>query len=192
MSFIIDIKTTNSETFFVSNAENYTKDTQSLNVLRILLGNCLLTSSGHLWRRQRRVIAPAFTAECLSSYLPILAKYSNQCAVTWRSASKFVQKVSATQVLNCITFLAVAAALFGEDLGEHIDAITAIFLVLLDEMADRTVNPFKIPLFVPTKANQRFVSAVKALRCTVADVIALKQERYFDGAAVIQNTDLVT
>ena len=176
----------------LSNADNYSKDTQSYKVLKILLGNGLLTSSGKLWKIQRRAIAPAFKSESISAYLPILIKYANQYAVKWSDSAESAKTICATQDLNSITLLAVAEALLGEDLGDHVGTITSIFPELLEAMAERVVSPIKVPLFLPTVANQKLVRGVKNLRATVSTVIEHKRMRFDEGEVDIENSDLLT
>jgi len=101
----------------LSNADNYSKDTQSYKVLKILLGNGLLTSYGKLSKIQRRAIAPACKSESISACLPIFIKYANHYAVKWRDSAESAKTICATQDLNSITLLAVGEALVGEDLG---------------------------------------------------------------------------
>src|SRR3984885_6289402 len=60
----------------VENAANYRRSPASIRILRPIMGNGLLLSSGDDWRLQRRTIAPALSPRTL----PLLARHIVACA----------------------------------------------------------------------------------------------------------------
>ncbi len=55
---------------------------------RLVLGNGLLTSEGEAWRRQRRLAAPAFSADRTADYAPVVVSEALAMMDTCATASR--------------------------------------------------------------------------------------------------------
>ena len=89
----------------VDNPENYTRSPASIRILRPLVGNGLLLSTGESWRLQRRTIAPSLAPRVM----PLLARHVIACAeeAIDRLSQQAAQPVD---LLSAMQFLALEVA----------------------------------------------------------------------------------
>ncbi len=69
----------------VTNHQNYVKGRLSRQMLQPALGNSLLISEGDFWRRQRRIIAPAFHRRHLAKAAAVMVRRTRQRIGRWRA-----------------------------------------------------------------------------------------------------------
>lgn len=62
----------------VDNGANYLRTPGSVRILRPMLGDGLLISEGQTWRRQRRVLAPAFTPRAVEVLVPHIVSATDE------------------------------------------------------------------------------------------------------------------
>ena len=177
----------------LTNASDFDKLTNSTKVARLLLGNGLLTSSGDVWRRSRRLISASFKSENLIHFLPILKRQADLCVGRWTVAARKGEVVNATLDFNSITLMAVAESLFGDDLRDNIDTFSSEFSTILEAMAQRIASPVQLPLWFPTARNRQLAKSLDHLRNIVLQFIERRRHAHksFDDSALDQQ-DLLT
>ncbi len=67
----------------VENWENYAKG-QIIKRVALLLGNGLMVSKGDLWKRQRRMIQPAFNHESIGPLIKMIAMVNSRLLEKWQ------------------------------------------------------------------------------------------------------------
>ncbi len=115
------------------NNANYTKDaTPDDAMLRPLLGNGLLTSSGEDWARQRKMCAPAFRRSEVETFDTIFTDAATQLTNQWAAAAAAGTAVRADHDLTALTLTVVMKAMLGADVvgagvgdgfGRAVDAV---------------------------------------------------------------------
>jgi len=177
----------------LTNASHFDKQTASFKAVRLLLGNGLLTSSGEIWKRHRRLISPSFKAENLRYFLPILQRQADFCVHKWTEAAQKGVVVNASLDFNAITLMAVAESLFGDDLSDNIEMFNSEFSVILEAMATRITSLVQLPLWLPTSANRRLSRSLNHLRKIVLQLIQRRRRSHqnIDSSALDQE-DLLT
>ncbi|MEW2548157.1 cytochrome P450 [Streptomyces sp. NPDC047002] len=127
---------------------------------RPLLGDGLVTSSGALHRRQRRLCQRAFTATALNGYLPVMEGNARRLVGTWRAG----RPLTMSEVLDEFTLRTVVDTMFSADLpSATLDAVRR----LLPTVLKGTIRATLAPGFwsrLPTPGNRRFRSASAGLR----------------------------
>ncbi|MEV7970420.1 cytochrome P450 [Sphaerisporangium sp. NPDC088356] len=99
------------------NGANYTKDrTPDDDMLRPLLGNGLLTSSGEEWAAQRRMCAPAFRPSEVGRFDQTITDAAVQLLNRWTDARKG-QAVRVDHDLTALTLTVIVKAMLGTDIG---------------------------------------------------------------------------
>ena len=115
------------------NAANYSKErTPDDAMLRPLLGNGLLTSSGADWERQRRMFAPAFRRTEVERFDEIIVTAAVGLANRWRSGGPEQGPVRVDHELTGLTLNVLVKAILGIDFtgvgagfGSAVDAINS-------------------------------------------------------------------
>jgi enediyne biosynthesis protein E7 len=123
----------------VDNHQNYTKGI-GIERVGILLGKGLMVSEGEQWRRQRRMIQPAFHRDVIAQMLGHITAANEQLLDRWTAHAKVSQEINVTQDMSDVTLNIVLRAIFGDDL----DAMTARDggnpFALLTEETERNLN----------------------------------------------------
>jgi len=148
-----------------SKSQHFIKD-RPLQISTSVFGRGLLTSEGDLWRRQRRLIQPAFLAQQARGYGPVMVEGAGRMLATWRDGQ--VRDIHAE--LMRVTFDVVARCLFGADLAERAEGVETAVGVL----SDHFLNPlFWSPIlrWLPAPSNLRSRRAVRLLDGIVYDLI---------------------
>jgi len=95
----------------VTNAADFDKQHSAFKSLSTVLGDALLTSDGERWRRQRRLVQPAFAKSRLQQYSEVMAEEA--VAAAERLSHKST-KLDLSRELNALTLRIVTRTLFGQ------------------------------------------------------------------------------
>lgn len=136
--------------------------------VRPLFGNGLANSNGNFYRRQRRLVQPAFHRKQIAGYVHTMARAASSLAESWRPGG--IVAVD-TQMEN-LALTIVGRALFSTELGR--DAIAEVqrsMPILIKYVAVRAFAP-KLVERLPIPVNRRFDEAAARFRRVVAEVIA--------------------
>ncbi len=142
---------------------NYQKSF-AYDILKIFLGNGLLTSEGDFWRKQRRLAQPAFHRERLAEIVQTMSELAGEMADEWKEIKKEGKPFDITIQMNRITLDIVSKALFGADVRSDLELVRNAITVA-NEFAIARIRYLtkRIPLWIPTKENKEFKKAAKAL-----------------------------
>ena len=136
------------------NHRNYGRS-PAFEVLKIFLGNGLLTSDGDFWRRQRRLAQPAFHRQRLAA----LAQTMVSETANWideLKAAQTAQPVNMSQAFMDVTMRIVCKTLFGSDVVGKLDGLSSALDSLNYLANQRMLSPVRFPMTWPTPANRRF------------------------------------
>ncbi len=121
-----------------------------LRELKHMLGEGLLTSEGDFWKRQRRLIQPAFHRDRIAGYAAIMVEHAARMAEAWGDGGR----VDVHGAMMAATARIVVQALFGSDAGDTREVGECI-----EVMMERFSDPLYllVPLIdrLPTPANRR-------------------------------------
>jgi cytochrome P450 len=110
----------------VENWENYVKG-QSIKRVALLLGNGLMVSKGDLWKRQRRMIQPAFNHESIGSLIHMITAVNEDLLKKWQQAARRNESVNVTRDVSGMALEVVLRFILGDDyarVGFHFDMLT--------------------------------------------------------------------
>ena len=114
-------------------------------------GDGLFTSEGEDWRKQRKLMAPAFTARRVASYAETMVRYTEQAQAGWREGAT----VEISHEMAALTMRVVGKALFDAEVFSEADELGAAVAEVVTFTGKRTAQLFQLPLAVPTAANRR-------------------------------------
>jgi enediyne biosynthesis protein E7 len=117
----------------VGNHRNYTKGV-GIDRVRLLLGNGIMTSEGSFWRRQRRMLQPAFHRRVVEQFAQVIRNETEALAAAWALAARSGQPVNVTESMSRFTLKVVLQAIFGADLDRLVrDLPDNPFMVVTEE-----------------------------------------------------------
>ncbi|HKU39268.1 MAG TPA: cytochrome P450 [Polyangiales bacterium] len=150
----------------VSKAADFDKQHAAFQRLSLLLGDALLTSDGERWRRQRRLVQPAFARPRLAAYSTAMVDEAARCC----ERLAYSGKVDLSREMNRLTLSIVTRTLFGLTLDEGGQTAHA-----MRELNRWFATP---PLFMRFQrdAAQRFDCVVATLDALIQRLIETKHQ----------------
>lgn len=172
---------TDIEQVLVTQNSNFPKH-YVIELLRPSLGNGLLTSEGETWKRQRRLIQPAFLRDRLLEYVPELVSQTEQMLRGWENG----QQHDIHADMMRLTLSLVTRTLMDVDLNDHMLTVERATSALLDDFTRRYHSLVSLPVWVPTRRNRTFTAAMGQLDQLVQRLIDERR------TASEQRTDLLS
>ena len=139
----------------VANHRNYTKGV-GIDRVRLLLGNGIMTSEGEFWRRQRRMMQPAFHRRAVQRFARVVLDRNLALLERWERAAASGAPVNLTHAVSEFALEVALQAIFGEDLGR-----------LVRDLAD---NPFMV-VARESKRDPRFAYEFRQLAQVVQAIV---------------------
>ncbi len=136
-----------------------------------LLGDGLLTSENPLWRRQRKLVAHAFTPKRMAGYTETMQRATHDFIARWQSDDA----VDIHEAMSRITLDIVAKTLFSADVIESAPRVAealAVFTDFFSRELQRIVPP---PAWWPSKASRDANRAMHVLDEIIASIIAQRR-----------------
>ena len=99
----------------LSNHSNYTKG-EGMDRVKILLGNGIMTSEGDFWRRQRRMMQPAFHRRVIDQFSALIREVNDKFAARWAAHAARGEPVNVSDDTSELTLDIVLRSIFGSDL----------------------------------------------------------------------------
>jgi len=151
-----------------TNQGNYKKSEVYRNELTRVFGQGLLTSSGDLWMRQNRLIAPLFTKESVYTFTEIVREETEAMLDRWAATEEPIDLLSEMERL---TLIIIGKAMFSTDMDDHAEEISGILEVLRAAFQRRTTGIVTIPDWAPTPTVRREQAAIARLDEIVYELI---------------------
>jgi len=156
---------------FVDNHRTYDKQTRGFDVLRIVLGNGLLTSEGDFWRRQRRIAQPAFHKDRIAGFAQVMVRASEDTAREWSDVARRGATLDVAAEMMRLTLRIAGETLLSTDVTGDAESVGASVSILLHEAGKRILRPVDVPLSWPTARNKLLLGAVHSLDTVVLRMI---------------------
>ncbi len=149
----------------VTRASSFHKTHSAFDRLSTVLGEGLLTTDGETWKRQRRLVQPAFAQARLAAYGEVMVDEALRATALWRDGAV----LDMGREMMRLTLRVVSRALFGHDVSSrHTDevgrAMTLFQTALLTQGA--------LPSWVKTPAQRKLPGALAALDAMMYGLIA--------------------
>jgi cytochrome P450 len=162
-------------------AEHYQRLPAGRRILGPIVGRGLLVSEGETWRRQRRVMAPAFTPRTI----PVVADHIMRCAATGcaRLEELSSEPVDLLSVLQRLTLDIAAATMFSMDAGAFATGLRQLLATYMATIGRPAPSDFLLPAAVPTLRGLRRVLFRRRWLRLINGIIATRRAQPATGAA---------
>lgn len=132
---------------------HYIEKGRSYAVLRILMGNGLVTSSGEFWRGQRKLTQPAFHRRRLDAIFRMMVERSRHAV---EQLGEGAAAVDLMPVFSRLTLDVISRAMFSTDVGSSANSVGQ-YIATLNENALRALRqPWRF--FLPRKFSTPFTA----------------------------------
>ncbi len=155
----------------------YHQKSRSYAVLRILMGNGLVTSSGEFWRGQRRLVQPAFHRRRLDAMFATMVERVSVTAARLGASVESGEPVDLAPALSQLTLDIISRAMFSSDVAAAAADVSRHIAILNEYALHMLRHPwlFLLPRRVPTPFSARQVRSLKALNSIVQGIIRARR-----------------
>ena len=135
--------------------------------MRRVLGNGLLLSEGEFWRRQRKLIQPAFHQGRIAAYAEIMVGYTQRMLASWSDG----QALDIHEAMMRLTLGIVAKTLFDADVSREAEDVDAALSILMGKFLRQAGLALLLPTWVPLPTSRLLKRAVGRLDKVIYGII---------------------
>jgi len=160
-------------------ADLYDKETRSSLRIREMTGLGLLTANGETWRRERRLIQPAFRPAAVDGFVERMTEATAAMLDRWEQLKNYPIDV-ASEMMR-LTYTIVGRTLFSTDVASDADDVEHAMSVLLGNTYQRLERIVAPPRWLPTRGNLRFRKALAAVDRVVYRILSARRRQPADA-----------
>jgi cytochrome P450 len=132
-----------------------------------IMGDGLVTSEGDVWRRQRRLVQPAFHREKILRYARVMVDDAERVAAGWRDGQTFDIHAE----MMGLTLQIVAECLFGADVRAHSGDIGDALQVVMEGFSDYARVAMVLPRWLALPRTSKMGKAVRRLNSALHRIV---------------------
>ena len=157
----------------LDNNHNYSKATYSNQVFNKVVGEGLLTAEGEVWRKQRRMLQPAFHHARIERLDEMIVDAADHTLERLQHAYEAGQSVDVAREMAALTLTVTTRALFGVDLGEEVRAV--------GEIVNRAAS------FLEKPSDPRLIQSSREIAEVVDRIIQQRKHDFKDGGDLLSS-----
>jgi len=157
----------------VDNNRNYSKNTRSNQIFGRVAGQGLITAEGESWRKQRRMMQPAFHHKRIEKLDGMIVEVTQSMLDRWQVAFESDQPIDIAREMAALTLTVTTRALFGVDLGDDVHK--------LGEIINRAANYFEKP------SNPLLIQSAQEFGEVVDRIIQQRKQNFKDGGDLLSS-----
>jgi hypothetical protein len=154
----------------LDNNRNYTKSL-AYDLLKLLLGNGILTSEGEVWKQQRRLVQPAFHKQRLAEMVAMMVQRTQLELQLFEAYATSGDTVDVVTTMTGLTLDIISQAIFSEGVGGNSAAIAGYITMLNHHATEKLNQPIRLPAGFPTPFNIKERKAIASLNQIIFDII---------------------
>ena len=158
----------------VGQRHNYDKRASYDPVRKYLLGEGLVVSTGELWRRQRKLMAPFYTPKGVQAYAALMLRDGARLVDRWQALASAGTEVEIAEEMTLVTASIILKAMFSTETMESIhqmkDAVEAMITFVSAQLAG-----VGLPAWLPTAKRRRYDAARQLVHRSISTLIAKRR-----------------
>ncbi len=155
----------------VSHRQNYDKRKSYDTVRKHLTGNGLVTSTGDLWRRQRKLMAPFYTPKGVQAYTELMLRDGERLVERWQGLAGSGIEVEIAEEMTSITASIILKAMFSSEATESIDQMKDAVETMIS-FATAQGGGISLPAWLPTAQRRKYEAARDLVHSLIRTIIA--------------------
>jgi cytochrome P450 len=172
----------------VTHAKHIQKPKVVKQMWKPFLGNGLVPNDGESWRRQHKLIMPAFHKMRIDAYAPTMAEYTRDMIRRWREGE---QRDLRREMVE-LTLRVVAKTLFDTDVAGDSQTINDAMIDISEALIDHAQTPIPTPRWWPTERNRRMVRALDAMDDVIERLVAARRKEKRDHGDLMSHIVFAT
>lgn len=140
-------------------------------VFKRFMGNGVFIAEGETWKKQRKMVQPAFHAMRIRAYTDIMGNYARDMVSQWQSG----QVLAVDQALTQLTLRIIAKTMYDVDVAEETAVIGHNMKEILTVLEAQLKMTFIPPAWLPTKLNRRYHKAYQNITNLLRGIIHERQ-----------------
>jgi cytochrome P450 len=140
-------------------------------VFKRFMGNGVFMAEGEFWKKQRKLMQPAFHATRVREYTHVMADYTRDMVSHWRAS----EVLAVDQALTQLTLRIIAKTMYDVDIAEETAVIGHNVKEILSVMEAQLKMNFIPPKWLPTRLNRRFNRAYQKITELLRRIIRERQ-----------------
>ncbi|HEY7402657.1 MAG TPA: cytochrome P450 [Candidatus Angelobacter sp.] len=158
-----------------ANVANYRKG-RGYKILKLSLGEGLLTSEGALWQRQRKMTQPSFQGQQVASFVGTMAEHALAMLRRWEDHASRAEPFDVVPDFMRLTLNIAAQVLFTTNLEADAESIRRTLDIGRDYSVERAWSIFPPPLSLPTRRNREYRGALANIHGIIDRIIAERRQ----------------
>jgi cytochrome P450 len=154
----------------LDNNKNYRKSL-AYDILKMLLGNGLLTSEGDFWKKQRKLIQPAFHKRKLESMTGMMIERAEHWVEKLTKYADSGEYIDIAPEMTALTLDVISKAIFSSGVEEKAELVGRQITLLNEYAIEKLNQPFRLPALFPTPFNIRERKAIDILDTVIYEII---------------------
>lgn len=144
-------------------------------ILASVGGNSLISAEGEFWKRQRRLVQPAFHRKRLAILSSYMTDAISKMCDRWEEKAERGEPIDMIPEMSSITRDIIIATILGGDLGKRGDEVEKAVDILMEVLGKR-IWTFALPSWIPLPGKKEFEESLKLLDDTIYGLIAKQKE----------------
>jgi cytochrome P450 len=146
-------------------------------LMKLAVGEGLVTSDGAYWLRNRRMAQPAFQRNRVVALADSMVELTSQMIERWRRTVSPGESIDVATEMMRLTLGIAGKTLFDADISGEADTMGRAVTQVFEYLNYRINHLFALPVGVPTPRNVRFRRALRELDRVVYDIIRAHRAR---------------
>ena len=142
--------------------------------LKLVLGHGLVTSEDDLWRRQRKLVQPAFHHRCLVRFADDVVEQTDLLLDRWHAAG--ARTVDIYEEMTALTFAIVGRTLFSADIADKAGDVGRALEFMLSFARDYAERLVRIPIWLPLPGHLKFKRNLRVVDGVIAQLIEARRD----------------
>jgi cytochrome P450 len=143
-------------------------------VRRYLIGEGLVASTGELWRKQRKLMAPFFTPKGVQAYAELMIRDGARLVDRWDQLAARGTEVDMAEEMTTITASIILKAMFSTETLESIERMKGAVETMLDFVDGQLTSV--LPAWLPTRKRRRYDAARELVHRSISSLISQRRD----------------
>lgn len=168
----------------IDNADNYVKGSLPRRLLGRGLGDGLVLSEGALWRRQRRIMAPAFQPRRVAELSDAMVDEAEDLVEDWSAAAAEGRPLDIHAEMMGLTLRIIVRTMFGSDIAGQTDTVRQCLATVQEKGGKvRLSDLMGLPNWVPRRIPAEAEAAHRTIDGIIDGIIDARRRRNADEDA---------